>query len=160
MSLRRAAPGPQLSTGRIRVDAGKAIAKLREYQLANRNAWVLEAIRAAVAAKATRIVLDADANDVWLSWEGAPWADDVLPRLFDELVSPEAASETQHVRLLAAAVNSALGMEPAYVDVMSIRDGSATRVRYTPEILLAPAADLGESTLRHVAAETGLRIRS
>jgi hypothetical protein len=153
VTLRRAAPGPQLSSGRLRVDAGKAIAKLREYQLADRSAWVLEAIRAAVAAKATRIELSGDTNDVWLAWDGEPWPDEVLPRLFDELVSPEAASENHHVRLLAAAVNSALGMEPAYVDVTSIHDGSATRVRYKPEILVEPTSELGESTLRHVATE-------
>ncbi|HEU4615547.1 MAG TPA: hypothetical protein VFS15_25810, partial [Kofleriaceae bacterium] len=76
--MRRAAPGPQLATGRVRVDAARAIAKLREYQLADRNAWVLEAIRAAVAARATRIELRADANDVWLSWRGEPWPDRVL----------------------------------------------------------------------------------
>lgn len=151
--MRRAAPGPQLSTGRIRVDAGKAIAKLRDYQLADQRAWVLEAIRAAVAANATRIELRGDMNDVWLSWDGEPWSDDVLPRLFDELVSPEAARETHHVRLLAAAVNSALGMDPGYVDVIAIRTDGATRVRYTPEILVAPSTELGESALRHVATE-------
>src|SRR5688572_23372744 len=153
MSMRRAAPGPQLSAGRIRVDAGRAIAKLREYQLADRAAWVLEAIRAAVAAKATRIELRGDANDVWLSWQGEPWPEELLPRLFDELVSPEPASERHHVRLLAAAVNSALGMGPAHVDVTAIRAGSATRVRYLPEILVETENEFGESALRHVAAE-------
>ncbi|HEY5925030.1 MAG TPA: hypothetical protein VIV11_25285 [Kofleriaceae bacterium] len=153
MSMRRAAPGPQLSSGRIRVDAGKAIAKLREYQLADRTAWVLEAIRAAVAAKATRIELRADTNDVWLSWEGEPWRDEVLPRLFDELVSPAPASENHHVRLLAAAVNSALGMGPVHVDVVAIHEAGAMRVRYTPAILVEPESQLGESALRHVAPE-------
>lgn len=166
MSLRRAAPGPQLSAGRMRVDAARAIAKLREYQLADKTAWVLEAIRAAVADGAKRIDLRADRNDVWLSWEGEPWPDELLPRLFDELVSPEPAPEMErdgpapargrdqhHVRLLAAAVNSALGMEPAYVDVIAVREAGATRVRYTPEILAEPASELGDAALRHVIPE-------
>lgn len=154
MSLRKAPPGPQLSTGRVRVDAARAIAKLREYQLADRSAWVLEGIRAAVASGAKHIDVSADSNDVWLAWEGEPWPEDVLPRLLDELVSPEAAAERQHVRLLAAAVNSALGLSPSYVDVTAIHDGTAKRVRYTPEILVEPAAELGEVALRHVAVET------
>src|SRR5688572_7464842 len=129
MSMRRAAPGPQLGSGRLRVDAGRAIAKLREYQLADKTAWVLEAIRAAVASHATHIALSGDANDVWLEWRGEPWPDEVLPRLFDELVSPESPSERHHVRLLAAALNSALGLEPAYIEVMAIHGGSASRVR-------------------------------
>lgn len=153
MSLRRAAPGPQLATGRLRVDAGRAIAKLREYQLAERSAWVLEAIRAAVAAGATRIELTGDSNDIWLAWRGEPWPIDVLPALFDELVSPEAASDSYHVRLLAAAINSALGMQPAYVDVIAIDAGAAHRVRYTPEILLDPSGELGTPALRRMIVE-------
>src|SRR5262249_15126139 len=77
VSLRRAAPGPQLSAGRLRVDAARAIAKLREYQLADKAAWVLEGIRAAVADQAKRIDLRADANDVWLSWEAEAWPDEL-----------------------------------------------------------------------------------
>ncbi|MEJ7604210.1 MAG: hypothetical protein WKG01_40470 [Kofleriaceae bacterium] len=132
----RPPPGPQLSSGRLRVDAARAIAKLREYQLANRAAWVLEAIRAAVASGAQAISVHGDANDLWLSWTGEPWSAADLPRLFDELVSPEATGERHHVRLLAAAVNSALGMNPAFVDVFAIAaDGAAVRARYTPDVL-------------------------
>jgi hypothetical protein len=136
VTTRRAAPGPQLGGGRLRVDAARAIAKLREYQLADRADWVLEGLRAAVASHATHIELTGDANDVWLAWEGPPWDAGLLPRLFDELVSPEAAAELQHVRLLAGAVNSALGLGPAYVDVYSVSAArTAHRVRYTPDVL-------------------------
>jgi hypothetical protein len=58
--MRLPGPGPQLASGRLRVDARRAIKKLREYQLADRTAWILEAIRAAVAGKATTIRLDGD----------------------------------------------------------------------------------------------------
>ncbi len=155
MSMRRAAPGPQVSQGRVRVDAARAIRKLREYQLTDRAAWVLEAIRAAVAAGATKIELRGDANDIWVGWHGTPWDADLLPRLFDELVSPEVSDDKQHVRLLAAAVNSALGMNPAYVDVYTVTGaGQGKRVRYTPEVLAEPENELGEAPLRHVAVET------
>ena len=147
----RPPPGRQLAAGRMRVDAARAIAKLREYQLVDRTAWVLEAIRAAVAAGATAIELDGDANDVWLAWEGEPWSTDELPRLFDELVSPEPGAGRHHVRLLAAAINSALGMNPAYVDVTAVRADDARRVRYTPEVLTAPADVLDDAPLRRLA---------
>lgn len=154
MTLRRAAPGIQVSTGRLRVDAARAIAKLREYQLAERAAWVLEGVRAAVASRATSITVRGDANDIWLSWDGPAWPAELLPRLFDELVSPEPAAELQHVRLLAAAVNSALGLEPAYVDVYTIASAEAAqRVRYTPDVLAEPENELGEAALRHVGVE-------
>ena len=146
--MRPAAPGPQLAAGRIRVDAARAIAKLREYRLAEPAAWVLEGIRAAVASGATAIELSADSDEVWLAWDGEPWAGEDLPRLLDELVSPE--GDRYHVRLLAAAVNSALGLDPAYVDVIAIGEpeGHAMRVRYTPDVL-----DGGDA-LHRVAAET------
>lgn len=149
----RPAPGQQLAAGRLRVDATKAIAKLREYQLVDRTAWILEAIRAAVAAGAAAIDLQGDSNDVWLSWTGTPWPADDLPRLFDELVSPEPGAARHHVRLLAAAVNSALGANPAYVDIYAIGDDGAVRARYTPDVLEAPTGELEESPLRRVQAQ-------
>lgn len=148
----RAAPGVQLGAGRLRVDATKAIAKLREYQLVDRTAWILEAIRAAVAAGATAIDLQGDSNDVWLSWAGTPWPAEDLPQLFDELVSPEPGVSRHHVRLLAAAVNSALGANPAYVDVYAISEAGAVRARFTPDVLETPG-ELEESPLRNVKTE-------
>ena len=142
MTRRRAAPGPQLGAGRLRVDAARAIAKLREYQLADRTAWILEAIRAAVAAGANAIELSGDSNDVWLAWHGPPIAAEDLPRLFDELVSPEAADDRHHLRLLAAGVNSGLGLPPAFIDVIAVdATGDALRARYTPDVLGDPDAD-------------------
>ena len=151
---RPAAPGPRIGEGRLRVDAARAIAKLREFQLVERAGWVLEAIRAAVASPTTDIVLAGDANDVWLSWRGAPWPTEDLTRLFDVLVSPEAASETQHLRLLASAVNSGLGLQPAYIDVIAIDDHTATRARYTPDVLVETSGDLADSPLRKLKAES------
>ncbi|MCL4228526.1 MAG: hypothetical protein KJZ91_29020 [Myxococcales bacterium] len=135
----RPPPGVELASGRVRVDAGRAIAKLREYRLADPFAWILEAIRAAVASGATHIAVDGDANDVWLRWEGRPWPTAELPTLLDELVSPEPARDAYHRRLLAAAVNSALGLEPAWVDVVASDGQTAARVRFTPEALEAGA---------------------
>ena len=151
MTVRRPPPGVQLATGHVRVDAARAIAKLREYRLAEPRAWILEAVRAAVASGATRIALDGDADDVRLVWDGPAWPADVLPDLFDELVSPEASRDVYHRRLLAGAVNSALGLEPSWVDVVAVQGGKAARVRFTPATV-TPGED-GEAPLRHLDAE-------
>jgi hypothetical protein len=152
VSVRRPPPGVQLSSGRIRVDAARAIAKLREYRLADPSAWILEAVRAAVGSGATRIALDGDADDVRLVWEGPAWPAATLPELFDELVSPEAARDVYPRRLLAGAVNSALGLEPAWIDVVSVSGGTAARVRFTPAIV-TPGED-GAAPLRDLDVET------
>src|SRR4029079_16731422 len=110
--------------------------------LIDRRTWILEAIRAATASGATRIVVRSDADDVWLAWDGEPWPVEGLPALFDELVSPEPARDSQHLRLLATAVNTALGLPTAYVDVIAVAaDGSAHRARYTPDVLAVSAPD-------------------
>ena len=152
MSVRPPGPGRRVATGHIRVDAKRAIAKLREYQLADRTTWILEAIRAAVCAGASEISLRGDSNDVWLDWSGEPFEVDGLATLLDELVSPQ-ASTGQERRLLATAVNSALGLEPSYVDVIAIAaDGTANRARYTPKLFdqdeSDTALDLGVAASR------------
>ncbi|HUQ07226.1 MAG TPA: hypothetical protein VM261_32265, partial [Kofleriaceae bacterium] len=151
MTVRRPPPGAQISSGRIRVDAARAIAKLREYRLADPDAWILEAVRAAVGSGATRIALDGDADDVRLVWEGPAWPPETLPELFDELVSPEAARDVYPRRLLAGAVNSALGLEPAWIDVITVSGGVASRVRFTPATV-TPGED-GAAPLRDLDVE-------
>lgn len=143
MSVRRPPPGQQVAAGRIRVDATRALAKLRAYRLSDPTAWITEAIRAAVASGATRIALDGDADDVWLRWQGPAWPAGELPALFDELVSPEQGRASYHRRLLASAINSALGLAPSWIDVVAAAGGAAMRVRFTSEAddagLAAPA---------------------
>jgi hypothetical protein len=158
--MRPAAPGSRIGSGRLRVDAARAIAKLREYQLAERTAWIGEAVRAAIASAAESVELDGDSNDVWLSWTGPAWDREILPDLLDELVSPEPSREGQHLRLLATAINSALGLAPAYVDLYAVdAEGAAVRVRYTPEVLELPYSDDDEPAIRRLAWEAVERPR-
>ncbi|UJR86863.1 hypothetical protein [Sandaracinus amylolyticus] len=135
----RAATGSRVGGGRLRVDAARAVHKLRDYQLADPAMWALEAVRAAASASATAVHVDGDADDVWVAWEGTPIARDELTRLFDELVSPQASEDRRALRLLATAVNTALGLGPRWVDLYTIgdTDEGAARVRYTPDLLAA-----------------------
>ncbi len=129
------APGRRVATGRLRVDAGRAVAKLREYQLLERRLWILEALRGAVGAGATAITVDNDADDVWVGWEGEPPSEDELGALLDELVSPAVDPKRRWARLLATAVNTALGEGTRFVDVWRIMDGEAVGFRYAPALL-------------------------
>lgn len=129
------APGRRVATGRLRVDAGRAVAKLREYQLLERRLWILEALRGAVGAGATAITVDNDADDVWVGWEGEPPPEDELGALLDELVSPAVDPKRRWARLLATAVNTALGEGTRFVDVWRVADGDAVGFRYAPALL-------------------------
>ncbi len=129
------APGRRVATGRLRVDAGRAVAKLREYQLLERRLWILEALRGAVGAGAEAITVDADADDVWVGWEGAPPPEAELGALLDELVSPAVDPKRRWARLLATAVNTALGEGTRFVDVWRFDGEDCVGFRYAPALL-------------------------
>src|SRR5690606_10062789 len=56
-----------------------------------------------------------------------------------------------HRRLLAGAVNSALGLDPSWIDVVAIDGGKAARVRFTPATVTPD--ERGEAPLRELDAE-------
>lgn len=135
---RRQGPGRHIGSGHIRVDAARAVAKLRDYQLADPHHWVLEIVRGAVAIGAPRVFAEADADDVWISWQGKAPTGDELERLLDELISPTPSKDRAYLRLLAIGVNTALGVAPRFVDLYASDGEQCGRVRYTPGLLEAP----------------------
>lgn len=144
--------GTRVATGRLRVDAARAVDKLREYQLPDPTAWVLEVVRAAVAFGATRIEVTGDADDVRVAWDGDAPDAETLAELFDELVDPAPRAERRPVRLLATGVNTALGLSPRWVDVtVTDGDGGAFGVRYTPRLF--ETIDGTAERLRELSAE-------
>ncbi len=123
--------------GRIRVDARKAMAKLREHLLVDLHLYAVEAVRAAVLAGATRVDVTFDADDVIVTWDGAVLDAGSLPRLFEHLVGEEEGEDARQKRLLALAVNAALGLAPAWVTVTSAGGGTAARVTWSPALVAA-----------------------
>lgn len=156
MSGERALPAPagaRVASGRLRVDAARAVDKLRGYQLPDPTMWVLEVVRAATLAGATRIRAYGDADDVVVAWEGEPIGGEDLAKLLDELVDPAPSPERRHLRLLATGVNTALGLDPRWVDVTSTDGASgALAVRYTPR-LLERGEDGAARGLRELSAQ-------
>jgi hypothetical protein len=147
--------GQRVGGGRLRVDAARAVDKLRDYQLADPALWVLEVIRAAVLAGAERIDVHGDTDDVSVGWEGRSIDPDDLTRLFDELVDPAPRADRRHLRLLATGVNTALGTEPRWVDVIACEGDEVRAVRYTPGVL-ERTGDAAEG-LRNLTVETRAR---
>ena len=111
--------GKRIGSGHLRVDAAKAIAKLRDYQLPDPLQWVLECFRGAVGLGAEAIFAWGDADDVWLAWRGKAPDPEELAKLLDVLVSPQTRGDRRWARLFAIGVNTALGLEPRFVDLGS-----------------------------------------
>ncbi|MBX3269466.1 MAG: hypothetical protein KF729_04360 [Sandaracinaceae bacterium] len=144
--------GRRVASGRLRVDAARAVGKLRDYQLPDPTAWVLEVIRAAVAFGASAIRVSGDADDVRVAWDGPAPDPEALAQLFDELVDPAPRRERRPLRLLATGVNTALGLEPRWVDVLvTDGEGGAMAARYSPRLL--EIAGGAASRLRELRAE-------
>lgn len=120
----RSVKGGVVARGRIRVDARRAVEKLREHQLVDLHHYLHELVRAAVASKAGTVDITYDADDLVISWLGEPWGLSSLPRLLDYVLTEAADVEAQRWRLLAMGVNAALGLEPRFVSV-AISDGQS-----------------------------------
>lgn len=137
---RRGGSGVRVGGGRLRVDAARAIDKLRSYQLADPLAWVLEVVRAGVLSPECQgIAVTGSGGDVFVAITCAPPSSEVLPRLFEELVDPSSDPRARGLRLLAMGVNSALGRAEGeaatrHVDVYVIDDTGSERVRFTPQL--------------------------
>ncbi|HRI62801.1 MAG TPA: hypothetical protein PK156_01140, partial [Polyangium sp.] len=125
-----------VARGRIRVDARRALAKLREHLLVDLHLYATEIARAAIASKATTLDVDYDADDVLLTFDGHPATPNDLPRLLDHVLG-DGHTTDRHLRGLALGVNAALGLVPAFVDiyVRSSENEKVAKVRFVPSVL-------------------------
>ncbi|HEV8320729.1 MAG TPA: hypothetical protein VG389_03890 [Myxococcota bacterium] len=145
-----------VSRGRVKVDAARALQKLRDYRLADPHHYVLEILRAAVASGARVVRIRTDADDVELSFDGAPFPADVLRDLFAHALGGGADRDAVRHRLLALGVNGALALGPSFVVVQS----SGATLRVTPRGALELDAEAGPppdgaATRVHVHARVG-----
>ncbi|MCA9620713.1 MAG: hypothetical protein KC731_16935, partial [Myxococcales bacterium] len=124
--------GKLIASGQFRVDAARAVEKLREHQLVDLHHYTHELARAAVASGAPRIDLDYDADDVHLVFAGEPLAPGSLERLLDHVLTPsEGDLASQRIRCLAMGVNAALGLDPAFVSLTATSaKGEAEQARW------------------------------
>lgn len=122
-----------VSRGTIRVDARKAVERLREHQLLDLHSHALEALRFALASGAGRIDVACRRDALILTWDGAPLGSEVLERLLDHLLVDPEQQELRRPRWLAYAVNAALGLEPEWVEVHSGTGSECVAVRWTPD---------------------------
>ncbi len=137
----RGESGRVVKRGRIRVDARKAITKLREHLLVDLHLYAVEVVRAAMLAGASRVDVTFDADDVIIAFDGRALDPGDLPRLFEHLTADAEGDDARFPRLLALAVNAALGLAPAWISVTTSSGGGAARVTWTPALVLAIERD-------------------
>ncbi len=111
--------GEKVTEGRIRIDATRALQRLRDFRFADPSHWVLEVLRAAVESDATSVEVETDADDVILRFDGAAFAEDALAHLLEKALEPGNTREEQRTRLLALGAAGALGAGAVFVKVES-----------------------------------------
>ena len=128
--------GKVLAQGAIRVDARRAVAKLREHLLVDLHGYIHELARAAVLANATRLQVHYDADDLYVRFDGAACSPSEAEHLLDYALSAPDDDTGRRLRMLALGVNAALGLRPSFVDVYTAaKEGQIVRVRFEPDRL-------------------------
>lgn len=146
-----------LARGTVQLDARAAREKLRDYMLAEPALYVVELARAAVASDATAITVRNDSDDLELTFDGRPFSARTLVNVLDHVFDARSARE----RLLAIGINTALGLEPSFVDVYT-SDADAptvTRVRWTANSLVAEDGSLAGARVEVVKRPPGMPAR-
>jgi hypothetical protein len=134
----------QVDHGRLRVDGKRALAKLRDFRLANPHHYCLELLRAAVAGGATRVDARVDAAELQLSFDGAGFSRDVLEDLFGAALSGGKDADGARARLLAFGVVGALALKPKHIEVRS--SGWLVRAGPPDHLEAAPAPEGSDVT--------------
>ncbi len=109
----------KVDEGPLRVDAGKALAKLRDYRLADPSHYVLDLLRAAVACNATQVKVDVDADDISIVFNGEPLPEKLMRNLLDQALTGASGPDGTRARLLALGVAGALALKPRSLVVRS-----------------------------------------
>ena len=157
MSDRGNGPRTIVARGKIKVDARKAIAKLRDHLLVDLHLYGREIARVAVALGATRLDLTWDADDVVFTFDGRPLPAAAVVRARDHVLAPEAeGTDGAALRVLGIGVSAALGLDPRFVDVIIAERQTCTRIRFEPKHIDEDGAgDVPESTVIARPADLG-----
>ena len=107
----------EVDRGSFRLDWERALDKIKDFQLADPHAYVLELVQAAVAGDATAIEVSTDADDVVLSFDGQPYSEHDLQHLFDNLFAQ--GPQATRLRQMALGINAALALKPRFITVDS-----------------------------------------
>lgn len=148
--------GEVVAEGTFKVDAQRALKKLREHRLADPHHWVLEILRAAALSKPKRVTVRIDADDVELHFDGKPFPRALMHDLLAQSLGSGDGAEEQRGRLLSLGVAGALSLEPKWIVVES--GGVKLEIRAGDRLQTGGSAALG--TRIHVRKSLGWNVLS
>jgi hypothetical protein len=126
--------------GGFTIDPDKAREKLRHYQLAEPQRYVLLLAEAAVSSGATRLDFEIDSDDLHLRFDGASFHFEQLENIYGSLfasigeVDVDELARLRGLQQLAFAINSAMALNPRFVRVVSVdAEGHGARLELRPD---------------------------
>lgn len=142
----------KVGEGRFRVDQKRALAKLRDYRLADPHHYALELLRAAALSGAKKVEARCDADDFELHCDGQPLAPEVMGELLSFALCGEKSEERRRARLLALGMAGAMGLSPSWVRV---RSGGLLLTLVPPDSLKLKPTSAQRGTSIHVRKRLG-----
>lgn len=143
------------------IDANRALAKLREFQLVDAHAYVLLLVEAAVLAGVETVEIEIDVAQVCVGLGSLSFDRDTLEQLFAAVfveldgIDPGERRRRRALQKLALACNAALSLEPRAIE-LECTDGTGKGLRLT----LTPGRASGEITELDSPPPSAIRIRS
>lgn len=107
------------STGYFTLDSKKAREKMKKYQLIDPHYYVLELVQAACAGNATFINVYVDSDDCIVTFDGEPYDRDDFESMYSSLFTSQHDMRLERFRELAIAVNSAMALNPKFIEIVS-----------------------------------------
>ncbi|MEC9396203.1 MAG: hypothetical protein VX475_01270, partial [Myxococcota bacterium] len=129
-----ASQGTRAASGSFGIDAERAREKMQKFQLANPYAYVLELVQAAHLLGASKIDIEVDADEMWMSFDG----DSLTPRELGEIYSAAMGSrESARARAswhIAIAFNAVARLDPKIIQITAVdARRQAARLDFTSE---------------------------
>ncbi len=143
--------GSTVSSGVFRVDAKRALAKLRAFRLAEPHHWVLEILRAASSAKARSVDVKSDTDDIIIRFDGKEFAPEVMKDLLAQALDSTGQGDRRSARYLSLGVAGALGLNPKWI---KIRSGEVALEIHPPDDVAVSAVSQ-KGTFIHVRKRFG-----
>ena len=146
--------GDKVAEGRFRIDAKRALERLKGHRFAEPSHWVLEVLRAAALSGATRVAVRTDADDVEVAFDGRAFPQGVMKDLLGQGLVAGSTPETKRARLLGLGVAGALGVSPQHLVVES----GGLRVSVTPDAEVTVEPCEGRGTRLSLRKRLGWRV--
>src|SRR5439155_6745468 len=109
----------KVDSGRFRIDQKRALAKLRDYRLAEPHHYVLEFLRAAALSNARRVEVRTDSDDVEVRFDGDKFPPSVMRDVLSQALSGGKDVQARRARVFSLGVAGALGLKPRFVHIES-----------------------------------------